>query len=153
MVLARRLLPSSGGSGSFTGTRHLPTSWGLTRYASNPIITVNPGNPSEVHEQYVPAGIKVGSTWWVYVKGASRIYAWSSTDGTTYTLANGGSPVLAPIAATWEGSFVLEPVVVYDEPNATIHMYYKGDDANPVNWQWGHATAADSDPLTFTRDG
>src|SRR5438876_896441 len=119
MVLARRLLPSAGGSGSFTGTRHLPSSWGLTRYSGNPVITVNPGNPAEAHEQYNPAGIKIDATWWVYVKGGSTIYAWSSTDGITYTLANGGTAVVVP-GGGWDANFVVEPCALYDQANDLI---------------------------------
>jgi len=143
--VTRRLLLATALMGRF--------SWGVDRFASNPIITVNPGNPAESVEQYTPAPIQLANgDIWVYVKGQSRIYAWKSTDGGfTFTLQNGGAAVLAPTSG-WELSFVLDPHVVYDQANATIHLYYKARDANPANWQWGHATASDSDPTLFTRD-
>lgn len=147
-MLARRLLQST------VGTLAFRLGWGVDRYVSNPIITVNPGNPAENVEQYTPApiGPLPDGSYWVYVKGASRIYAWKSTDGGfTFSLQNGGAAVLAPTSG-WELSFVLEPTAVYDVASGTIHLYYKGDDSNPANWQWGHATAADSAPTVFTRD-
>lgn len=141
-------------TGSFSGTRSAPDAWNITRLGSNPVITVSPGNPSETHEQYTPGPIQLANgDRWVYVKGLASIYAWKASAGSTvYTLQNGGSPVLSPVAATWEANFVLEPCMVYDEPSGTIHMFYKGRDSNPVNWQWGHATASDSNPTSFSRD-
>lgn len=138
------------------GTRAtvLPSSWGFTRYASNPIITVNPGNPSEATEQYVPAAIKIGSALWCYVKGTSVIYAWKSTnDGLTWVLQNSGSAVLSPgSGGSWDDGFVIEPVVVYDAANTTIHLWYKGYNSGAAVSGWGHATAPDSTPTVFTKD-
>lgn len=152
MVVAVRLLPTAHGGASHAVTG-FPTDWGVTRFAGNPVIDVD-DNPAEDREQYTPAPIRLANgDIWVYVKGTSRIYAWKSTDGgETFSLENGGVPVIAPVAATWEGSFTLDPIAVYDEADDTIHLWYKGRDANPANWQIGHATAPGSDPTDFTRD-
>lgn len=130
-----------------------PSAWSPAEDASNPLVDVD-DNPAETTEQYVPASIRLpNGEIWTYVKGNSRIYAWMTTDpAVPPSLQNGGAAVLAPIAATWEGSFVLEAHAIYDEAHDTIHVWYKARDANPNNWAWGHATAPGSDPTDFTRD-
>jgi hypothetical protein len=149
VTLAARLLASANGGGSIT----LPgaPSFTVTRLAGNPLITVN---ATETLEQYEPAPFRAtNGDIWVYVKGQSRIYAYKSTDdGETFTIQNGGSAVLTPTASAWDSSFVLEPTVLYDEANGTIHMWYKGRNPGADNWQWGHATADDSDPTSWTKD-
>lgn len=146
MVLATRLRTASG-SGSFSP----PPTFTVTKAAGNPLITVNPGNPSENVEQYAPSPILVGSTYWVYVKGAADIDAWSAPDpdGPFTLQANG---VIAPQPGTWEHAFALEPHAIYDEASDTIHVLYAARDTNPNNWAWGHATAPGSTPTVFTKD-
>lgn len=151
MTLAFRLL--RGYVGGIAETQ-LPASWGFSRYAGNPVVY---NIFAETNEMYVPAPLRLANgDIWVYVKGAARIYAWKSTDdGETFTIQNGGSQVVGPGAGgAWDDAFVLEPVVVYDEANSTIHLWYKGtgDPGGTTGWGWGHATATDSDPLTFTKD-
>lgn len=152
MVVTTRLLPTARGGASVAVTP-FPTDWGVTKFAGNPVIDVD-NNPDETREQYDPYPIQLpNGDIWIYVKGTAVIYGWKSTDGgETFSLENGGDPVIDVVPATWEGSFVLEPVAVYDASTDTIHLWYKGRDANPVNWQWGHATAPGSDPTDFTRD-
>jgi hypothetical protein len=138
--------------GSFSGTRSLPSSWGITRLAGNPVITVSPGNPSEAVEQYDPAPIRLPSgDIWCYVKGASTDYGWKSTDGETFTLQNGGSPVIAHGAGgAWDHDASMESAAVYDSASDTIHLWYKGSLSGVYGW--GHATAPGSTPQTFTKD-
>lgn len=128
-----------------------PADWTITREAGNPLIGIPAG---ETTEQYAPGAVRLPTgEIWLYVKGASRVYAWRSTDdGATFTIQNGGAAVLAPVAATWESSFVLEAAAVYDDATDTIHLYYKGRDGDTSKWQWGHATAPGTDPTAITRD-
>lgn len=129
--------------------------WNLTRFAGNPVISTA-DNPDEPLEQYTPAPIRLANgDIWVYVKGQYSIYAWKSTDdGETFTLENGGDPVILPETGEWDQNFAVDPAVVYDAASNTIHLWYKGTDVVAANadWAWGHATAADSDPTTFTKD-
>lgn len=154
VTLATRLLIAAGGSGGFTPSAAvMPTSWGVVKEATNPVIDVD-DNPGESLEQYVPAPIRLANgDIWCYVKGNTRIYAWKSTDGgVTFALQNGGTAVLAPVLATWENTYVLEPFAIYDAATDVIHMYYKARDNGAANWQWGHATAPGATPTVFTRD-
>lgn len=152
MTVTRRLMAVAGGGASFPAPSGLPSDWGVVRHADNPLI-VTLG--AETHEMYVPAGLRLASgDIWVYVKGAARIYAWKSTDdGESFAIQGGGGQVVGPGAGgAWDNNFALEPTVLYDEPNGTIHLWYKGRGATDADWAWGHATAADSDPLSFTKD-
>lgn len=152
-VVAATRIRTSGGSFA-PPVADLPASWGVSKFAGNPVIDVD-DNPDETTEQYVPSPIQLANgEIWVYVKGNSRIYAWKSVDdGETFSLENGGDPVIAPVAATWEASFTLEASAVYDQPTDTIHIIYKGRDANVNNWAFGYATAPGSDPTDVTKYG
>jgi hypothetical protein len=132
--------------------------WTQRRYSGNPIITVA-SNPTEVAlgsiEQYIPAPIQLtNGNVWVYVKGRESIYAWLSTDGgETFSLQNSNNPVLSHgPAGSWDDTSVTEPSATYDAANNLIHLYYMGVDSGGTNFGWGHATASDSDPTTFTKD-
>lgn len=133
-----------------------PTDWVVTKYASNPVITIP---AAETREQYVPAPVKLpNGDIWCYVKGESTIYAWKSTDGgETFTIQNSGNPVLSPtgvVGTGWESVAVIEPAAVYDSATDTIHLYYKGSkDASLDKWAWGHATADGDTPTVLVRDG
>lgn len=156
MSLRRMLLVGGGAAFTPVASPAFPTAWGVSRFGGNPIIDVD-DNPAEVAglgtEQYDPYPIKVGDSIWVYVKGSFSIYAWVSVDGgETFTLANGGDPVIEGDAGEWDSDFTLEPVLVYDAANDTIHLWYKGRGAASDSWQWGHATAPGSDPTDFTKD-
>lgn len=123
----------------------------VARYGSNPVITTTGGEPNE---QYVPTPIRMGNgDIWIYVKGASSIYAYKSTDnGLSFSIQNGGTAVISPGAGgSWDDGATLEPLAVYDSANTTIHLYYRGDDG-AGNYAIGHATAADSNPASFTKD-
>lgn len=130
--------------------------WNVTKYGGNPVIDVV-NNPLETLEQYVPAPIQLGNgDIWCYCKGNKVIYGWKSTDGgQTFSLQNGGAAVIAlGSPGAWDSKFVLEPAAVYDAANNTIHLWYKGSDdaTGATNWKWGHATAPDTTPQTFTKD-
>lgn len=150
-MIARRLLVAAAGGGAFTAQVELPTDWNITRHAGNPLLTVTGGEPNEM---YIPAPVELpNGDIVVYVKGASRIYAWISEDGgATFDFMVAGASVITPVAATWEASFCLEPMALYDEDNDLIHVWYKARDANPNNWAWGHATAPGSTPAVLTKD-
>lgn len=151
MTLALRLL--RGYVGSFAVPWGPVSGWTIARSASNPITSIPSG---ETTEQYVPAPVRIGAgNLWVYVKGASRIYAWKSTDeGVTFSIQNAGSPVLTPGAgAAWDHTYVLEPHILYDASVNTLHMYYKGYPGVGGNGiSIGHATASDASPQTWTKD-
>lgn len=140
------------GKGTFSDVAEYPASWGITRYSGNPSITNTGGEPNEM---YTPASLRLSNgDIWCYVKGAARIYAWKSTDGgETFSIQNGGSQVVGPgTSGAWDDGFALEPCVIYDEANSTIHLWYKGFNAAATVSGWGHATASDSDPTSFTKD-
>jgi hypothetical protein len=153
VTLAARLITAQGG-GAATLTL-FEGDWNITRYPSNPVVSTA-NNPAEDNEQYVPCPILLpNGDVWVYVKGLGVIYGWKSVDGgETFTLENGGDPVIDVTPAAWDAEFATEPCVVYDEPTDTIHMFYKGtnDPDQDGSWGWGHATADGSDPTTFTKD-
>ena len=132
----------------------IPTGFTVERFVSNPVIDVD-DNPNETVEQYVPAPILLpNGDIWCYVKGTGRIYAWKSIDGgETFSLENGGNPVIEPTTG-WESEWTNEPSAVYDPDTDTVHLYYKGTNvaAENENWGWGHATALGSDPTDVTRD-
>lgn len=157
MVLATRLRMTGGGGGGFIGPRTLPSSWGITRLAGNPIVTVSPGNVNETHEQYTPACVQLpNGDIWVYPKGASTVYAWRSTDGgETFAIQNGSNPVIGHGAGgTWDDEYAVEAAATYDAASDVIHLWYKGN-ANAIpssGWAWGHATAPGSTPTVFTKD-
>lgn len=140
-------------SDSFNGRDGNGNNLYVSRYGSNPIITVNPGNPNESLEQYEPAPICLDNgDIWVYCKGSATIYAWKSTDnGETFSLQNSNNPVISPVAV-WEGSYTLEPSAVFDSANSLIHIYYRGGTGATAP-AVGHATAPDTDPTNVTKDG
>lgn len=149
-MLAIRALQSHA---PFPDVAELPASWNFSRFASNPNIT-NVG--LETFEMYNPAPLRLANgDVWAYAKGSHRIYAWKSTDGgETFSIQNSGNQVVGPgTGGAWDDGFALEPTVIYDEANSTIHLWYKGYNSAATVSGWGHATAADSDPLTFTKDG
>jgi hypothetical protein len=148
-MTARRMLFGTGG-GTFSGPPSLP-SWGIVRHSGNPLLTITGGEPNEM---YAPAAVELpNGDIYAYCKGAERIYAWRSTDGgETFSLANAGGQVIGPVGGSWEHTYTLEPVALYDEDTDLIHLWYKGNDGNPNNWAWGHATATGSDPVSFTKD-
>lgn len=101
----------------------------------------------------MPAPIRLpNNDIWCYVKGVSSIYAYSSSDGESFTLENGAAPVLDVSGAGWDSQFAVEPAAFIE--GSTIHIYYKGtDDPTGVNnWAWGHATAPTSDPTNITKN-
>lgn len=133
-------------------TDPFPTGWTPIREPTNPVIPVN---ATETTEQYVPSPIKLDNgDIWVFVKGATAIYAHKSTDGgVTFSIQNGGSPVLAPgVGGSWDSSFVLEPHAVYDKANSTIHLYYFGYNGTVPGAGHATATVTASVPGSFTKD-
>lgn len=140
---------------TFNRVATLPSSYGITRSTNNPCTSNTGGEPFEMYD---PACFRDGSGNIVmYVKGNKRIYAWKSTDGgETFSIQNAGGEVIGPgTSGAWDDEFVLEPTVIYDQANSTIHLWYKGsgDPTGATGWGWGHATAPDSTPYTFTKDG
>lgn len=140
----------------------LPQTWAQEISANNPVVPLGTGDSATVDEQYQPTVIRVANgDIWIYVKGTGRLYAFKSTDdGETFTIQNGGLPVLEPgSAGRWDDGFVLDPSAVYDRLTDTIHLYYKGGHynlseviANYQSTSWGHATASGSAPTVFTKD-
>ncbi len=78
------------------------------------------------------------------------IYKLTSTNGTDWTLANGGEPVLEP-GRGWDSYGVETPAVI--KAGGTYHMYYTAyaDPPSPVYYTMGHATSPDGDH--WTRQG
>jgi hypothetical protein len=67
--------------------------------------------------------------------------ATSATVDGTYTLANGGLPVLSPTAAAWDGVDVMHPWVVKD--GTTYYMWYSGYGGAGNPQRIGFATSPD----------
>lgn len=136
-------------------TDPFPTCWAAVRESTNPVIDVH-NNPNQTgNDQYVPAPVKMGNgDIWVYVKDSVSIFAWKSTDGgVTFALQNSNNAVLTKgTAGAFDDLAVKEQHVVYDSANSTLHMFYGGQHSADNKWSVGHATAADSDPATWTKD-
>lgn len=134
-----------------TGATLLPSAWYRERSTANPVIAVN---ATETGEQYIAAPILLSNgDIWIYVKGATRLYAYKSTDdGETFTIQNSGSPILLPgSSGAWDESIVLDAYAEYDEDTDTIHLFFKGRNASHV-YGIGYATADGTDPTSFTKD-
>lgn len=130
----------------------LPSSWGFSRFASNPVIA---NQLSETNEMYNPACTQLANgDVLCLAKGALRIYLHKSTDhGETFAIQNGGSEVIGPGGGgAWDAGAALEPALIYDRANGTIHAWYKGYNSGLTQSGWGHATASDASPTSFTKD-
>lgn len=126
-----------------------PGSWNPARLAGNPILTNTGGEPNEM---YNPGVVRMaGATLLYLVKGAARIYEWTSNDdGSSPALANAGSQVIGPGAGgSFDSANAIEPVVLRDG-SSNLHAFYKG--GNGSTFGWGHATAPVGTPTVFTKD-
>jgi predicted GH43/DUF377 family glycosyl hydrolase len=111
-----------------------PTSLPLTPDAANPELDPTASTVGDGDNVDDPSVIKVGSTYDMYYTGyaedgsAPAIYLATSADGTTWTRANGGKPVLQGTAGSFDGDGVYGVDVVYDptDPLAPYKMWYSG---------------------------
>jgi hypothetical protein len=100
-----------------------------------------------------PSVVKSGSTYMMWLNGKptaggsqAAIFLETSTDGISWSLQNGGSPVLTPedwndgnppfVPAhiyAWDGDELFAPSVVYDPLANNFKMFYSGLDYNTTN--------------------
>jgi predicted GH43/DUF377 family glycosyl hydrolase len=81
-----------------------------------------------------PTVVKVGTTYYMWYTGTpedgggSKIFLATSSDGTTWTRANGGTPVLQGTAGAFDQNGVYGADVVYDpaNPAGPFRMWYSG---------------------------
>jgi hypothetical protein len=69
-----------------------------------------------------------------------HIYGMSSTDGITWSLLNGGSPVFSPSSAGFDSQHVANPKLV-ELPNGTYLLEYDGANNDTPDFQIGFATS------------
>jgi predicted GH43/DUF377 family glycosyl hydrolase len=141
-----------------TATLALPaTPLPLTPDAANPVLSPTASTVGDGDNVDDPAVIKVGSTYDMYYTGyaedgsAPAIYLATSTDGSTWTRANGGSPVLQGTAGAFDADGVYGADVVYDATDAVApyKMWFSGRQG--VFGGIGYATSLDG--LTWTQYG
>ena len=102
-----------------------------------------------------PTVVKVGSTYRMWYSGmaehgaAPRIFEATSTNGTTWTRANGGLPVLQGTPGAFDANGVSAPHVVHDPADAAApyRMWYAGQ--GKVYGAIGLATSPDG--ITWTK--
>ena len=146
---------SVSGSGSAAALTLPATLLPLTPDAANPVL--RPAAATVLDNDAVddPALAKVGSTYYMWYSGTAEdgggpaIFLATSTNGTTWTRANGGSPVLQGTAGAFDEDGVYGADVIYDATNAAapFRMWYSG--RADVFGGIGYATSLDG--VTWTK--
>ncbi|HEY3051474.1 MAG TPA: hypothetical protein VGJ40_07075 [Gaiellaceae bacterium] len=121
----------------------------LTLDAANPILGPTPSTALDSDNVDDAALAKVGTTYVMWYSGTPEdggrpaIFIATSTNGTTWTRANGGAPVLQGTGLGFDQDGVYGPDVVYDptDPVAPYRMWYSGRAG--VFGAIGYATSTD----------
>jgi predicted GH43/DUF377 family glycosyl hydrolase len=111
-----------------------PTLLPLTPAAGNPVLRPTASTVLDSDGVDDPALTKVGSTYYMWYSGTAEdgagpaLFLATSSDGTTWTRANGGNPVLQGTAGAFDQNGVYGADVVYDPTDATapFKMWYSG---------------------------
>ena len=94
-----------------------------TKEATNPVF--DPG-----YKQVAPTIVRRGSQYVMYYQkwpGTSEVYCATSTDLLSWTVQNGGSPVLPVRAGEWDETHTFDPNVRLRD-DGTIQLFYAGQD-------------------------
>jgi predicted GH43/DUF377 family glycosyl hydrolase len=111
-----------------------PTVLPLTLDGASPVLRPTPSTVLDSDGVDDPALAKVGSTYYMWYSGTAEdgagpaIFLATSTNGMTWTRANGGNPVLTGTAGAFDQNGVYGADVVYDPADATapFKMWYSG---------------------------
>jgi len=131
-VGARTLVRTGSGPGAVLG---LPaTLLPLAPDVTTPILAPTPAAALDNDNVDDPAVAKVGSTYVMWYSGSSddggkpAIFMATSTDGTTWTRANGGASALQGTPSAFDENGVYAPEVVYDAGDVLTpyRMWYSG---------------------------
>ena len=143
------------GNGAAAALTLPPTLLPLTSDAANPVL--GPTATAVLDNDNVddPAVAKVGSTYYLWYSGTSEdgqaaaTFLATSTNGTTWTRANGGNPVLQGTAGAFDANGIYGEDVVYDPTNPVtpFRMWYSGRAG--VFGGIGYATSLDG--VTWTK--
>jgi predicted GH43/DUF377 family glycosyl hydrolase len=143
------------GSGTAAALTLPGTPLPLSPDGANPVL--QPASASVLDGDGVddPALAKVGSTYYMWYSGTSEdgrgpaIFLATSSDGTTWARANGGTPVLQGSAGAFDEDGVYGADVVYDPANqlAPFQMWFSG--RADVFGGIGYATSPDG--VTWTK--
>ena len=144
------------GSGS-AATLSLPTTpLPLTPDPANPVLSPTAAAVLDNDNVDDPALAKVGTTYYMWYSGTAEdgaptaIFLATSTNGTAWTRANGGNPVLRGTPGAFDEDGAYGADVVYDPANqaAPFRMWYAGRAA--IFGGIGYATSPDG--VTWTKD-
>jgi uncharacterized repeat protein (TIGR01451 family) len=124
----------------------------LTKYASNPVLTVGANGAWDDAAIWRPTVLKEGGTYKMWFSASDgtirRIGYATSFDGIHWT-KYGGNPVLVPgSSGAWDAAGVYAPNVIYD--GGGYKMWYRGRDSSGFG-RIGYATSPDG--ITWTRYG
>jgi hypothetical protein len=118
----------------------------FTAYGSNPVISA-----SNCHQ---PTVVKVAITYHLYCANSTiQIDHWSSTNGTSWTLAN-SAVIVRGSAGAWDANQVVNPGALYNpDGTGTWYMLYG---ANALSGPWGDGFyrtggATSPDGITWTK--
>jgi predicted GH43/DUF377 family glycosyl hydrolase len=134
-----------------------PTLLPLTLDAANPVLRPTASTVLDGDNVDDPALAKVGSTYYMWYSGTAEdgggpaVFLATSANGTTWTRANGGAPVLTGTAGAFDQNGVYGADVVYDPADATapFRMWYSG--RSDVFGGIGYATSTNG--LTWAKFG
>jgi predicted GH43/DUF377 family glycosyl hydrolase len=121
----------------------------LTRDSGNPVLKPPPSTSLDSDNVDDPSVAKVGSTFLMWYSATAEdgtgpaIFEATSLDGTAWTRANGGNPVLQGTQDAFDAKGVSGPDVIYNpsDSGAPYKMWYAG--RGDVFGAIGYATSAD----------
>jgi predicted GH43/DUF377 family glycosyl hydrolase len=149
------------GTGTAATLQLPPTLLPVIPDATQPVLRPTAASVLDNDNVDDPTLVKVGSTYYLWYTGTpedggrSAIFLATSSDGTTWTRANGGAPVLQGTAGAFDQNAVYGADVVYDpaNPAAPFRMWYSGragvfggigyaTSTNGISWSKYPSTAA-----------
>jgi predicted GH43/DUF377 family glycosyl hydrolase len=120
------------GSGAAAALTLPGTGLPLTPDAADPVLGPTASTVGDGDDVDDPTVVKVGATYDMWYTGYPEdggppaIFLATSTDGSNWTRANGGSPVLQGAAGAFDANGVYGADVVYDPLLALYRMWYSG---------------------------
>ncbi len=143
------------GTGSGAALTLPATTLPLTPDAANPVLLPTAATVLDNDNVDDPALARVGTTYYMWYSGTSEdggraaLFLATSSNGTTWTRANGGNPVLAGTQSAFDEDGVYGADVVYNPADAAapFRMWYSGRAA--IFGGIGYATSTDG--VTWTK--